>query len=128
MVKRKIIKLKGKHTQLVLEHQAKAWCCVKFVEKSGRILDLGADDEDTILVKLLSTLRGPLTPIAGVINGVKVSWVLSLSERHGSIYAGKAKDILILFLENGDGDIIGQLELSPRDIPDWMALLTSGFK
>lgn len=109
--------------RLILESDESDWCQV-MLDFDGRQIALGADTRSVIVERLggalLDQLKG--TP-SGVLEGVDVQWVLSLAERHFTLYAGDRGDRRLLFVQAEDGSLIGSLSLGPEHLRRWQKAL-----
>jgi hypothetical protein len=114
-----VIELAAGSTKLVI---ACDWCDV--VLHSGGVHPLGAETRGVIVERLLRGLQGDAPePNAGEIEGVGVGWVLSLAERHSSIYAADRERLRLLFFQDADGKLIVRIDLSSDDRKDWVRIL-----
>jgi hypothetical protein len=105
--------------RLILEPDESDWCQV-LLDLDGRRIALGADTIGVIVQRLRDALLDRLTGTAsGVLNGIEVFGVLSLYERHSTLYAGDRGDRRLLFVQTEDGSLIGTLELGPDDMRRW---------
>jgi len=88
------------------------WTQVCLIGK-GQKLALGAEDCSIILSRLAKLIGAFSTSEANdKIEGIPVIWVLSLSELHSSLFWGKTSiGETVLFVQNGDGTIIGHLQI-----------------
>lgn len=109
--------------ELQLSSDATGWCDVMVVI-SGHQHQLGADSVKVVHTRLsdgiCKTLQG--TP-SGIIEGAEVRWVLSLAERHGSVYAADVEGRRVLFFQEANGGQLGKLSLSSEDRRKWCELL-----
>lgn len=106
--------------RLVLEPDENDWCQVA-LDIDGRRRALGADVRSTIVERLLHALRGePAGPTSGVLDGVSVRWVLSLAERHSTLYVGDQSGRRILFIQADDGSLVAKLPLYADDMTRWL--------
>jgi len=86
---------------------------------------LGAENRAYLLTHLQSVLE-PEEPItsAGVIDGHRVRWVLSLAEMHHSLYVrdGPA-EVKTLYWQDRDGRTASVSRLSHSDVLEWRSIL-----
>ena len=107
-------------TQLMLSTDASRWCEMELAF-DGRRLPIGADVEYIVIERLLRGLRDSLTgPSAGSIGGIEVVWILSLAERHTSVYASQYEGKRILFFQDADGNLLTRIELADTDRQRWI--------
>ena len=108
--------------RLVLTCDSSQWCEV-VLEADGRH-ELGAETRAVLVERLLRGLRDELPePTSGELDGVAVSWVLSLSERHASIYAAQRADVRSLYFQDSEGNLIVRVDLKSEDRKRWVSLL-----
>lgn len=104
---------------LALESDDGDWCQV-VLEFGGQKLPLGADLRSIIAERLLHSLLGASAgPTSGMLDGVAVRWVLSLAERHSTLYAGDEAGRRTLFIQADDGSLIAKLPLDPFEMARW---------
>ncbi|MBI2395992.1 MAG: hypothetical protein HYV09_40895 [Deltaproteobacteria bacterium] len=98
--------------------------CEVTLHSGDHAFALGADDQKLIVERLGHALGDNLAgSVAGELAGTAVRWVLSLSERHATIYAGDAEGVRRLFIQDADGKVIAVLDLSPDKRREWLAIL-----
>jgi len=116
-----VIKLQGTGGALVLG--SGEWCTVVFENASGRF-ELGTDSRSVVRQRLLDALTKDDGETAGEVDGVKVTWVASFLEKHGSLYLGPVQDGFRLFVEGADASMLGSLDLSDAQRDDWIRALS----
>ena len=87
---------------------------VEFLTPDWRVL-LGADDRAVIRKRLLTALQPP--------RPTETTWVLSLTEGHGSIYAKAKGERLALYVQNAEATPIGCLHLDATRSGQWVVNL-----
>jgi len=60
---------------------------------------------------------------AGEVDGREVCWVLSLAEKHHSLYCAVEVTDRVLYFQDGDGRVIWRDRLSPGHLKIWTAAL-----
>ncbi len=113
-----VVELSSETGSLRLRTDDDGWCHVELVV-AGISTPLGADDQRIVNERLsnalVSTLGGPW--VDGV--GGKVVFVMSLAEHHGTIYAADVQGVRTIFLQDGQGQDLGQLSLLPAERRRW---------
>ena len=113
-----VIVLQSTDGELRLSADDTGWCTVELLT-SGGWHQLGADAFDVVMTKLSRGLDEKLPgQSSGTIKGVDVQWVLSLAERHWSVYAADVDDRRVLFCQGADGDLLDKLRLDELTDPD----------
>jgi hypothetical protein len=113
---------------LALSADASGWCEVE-LRLPDRRYSIGADSERVVVGRLLQGLAPTLSgPGAGAIGGMEVKWVLSLAERHTTIYAADYEGNRLLFLQDADANLIGRIELTDPDRRRWVDTLEARAK
>ncbi len=84
---------------------------------------MGADDKTTIAERLQEGLCKNDLESIGELDEMPVAWVLSLAEKHTSIYVGIGSDARHFFFQNEDGDTFAKLSLAPETCKNWLQLL-----
>ena len=83
-----MLRLESDAAALELASDDSAWCQVALVTSDARIA-LGAETLDYIVEHLLRALGALRCERSDdTVDGVRVAWVLSLMERHASMYVG----------------------------------------
>ena len=109
--------------RLVLESEPSSWCRVSLHSEQGSTA-LGGDTRTVIVERLRAALSDETTsPVAGVLRGVEVRWVLSLAEEHATLFIGNYSGRRTLFIQAHDGSLLETLMLSCEDVVRWRALL-----
>jgi hypothetical protein len=118
-----VTELAASSGSLVLRTDAAQNCQLELTAV-GRTFELGVNSLAVVLDRLLRGLRDDLAgPQAGTIDGVEVIGVLTLWERHTTVYASHQGGIRTLFFQDGDGVLIARLELRDEERRNWMATL-----
>ena len=114
-----MVTLVSRLSQLVLESVSPHWCSVT-LRHGGMAVVLGADTGPMVLERLRVGLSDVLTgPVAGKIDDASVVWVLTLAERHTSIYAADQGPHRVLFVQDADGMLIGRFDLRTAERRQW---------
>jgi hypothetical protein len=109
-------------TRLLVDCDTSQWCEVT-LDANG-IHQLGSETRSVLVERLVRGLRGELSaPTSGELDGVPVAWVLSLSERHASIYAADREGIRTLYFQDADGKLIARLDLEREERERWISIL-----
>ena len=99
------------------------WCRVE-LSVGEHVEALGADTEKVVTERLANGLRDELTgSTVGDVDGASVRWVLSLSEKHYTIYAADVAGSRRLSFQGPDGNIRGTVTLGPEQRRHWLSLL-----
>lgn len=118
-----VIVLQSADGELRLSADDTGWCTVELLTSGGRH-QLGADAFDVVMTKLSRGLDEKLPgQSSGTIKGVDVQWVLSLAERHCSVYAADVDDRRVLFFQGADGNLLDKLRLDEIDRARWLEAL-----
>jgi hypothetical protein len=98
------------------------WCEVE-LQDDGKIYQIGAEDKTIIIEKLKVGLFEDNLEIIGELDGIPVAWVLSLAEKHSSIFVGIVGDNRHLFFQNEAGDTFAKITLSSEVCKNWLQSL-----
>ncbi len=107
-------------TEIILLNQP--WCQVVLRTPKGEYA-LGADSRKIVFQRLFDGLSQDLSLPSYEIAGVKVAWVMSLGEKHTSIYVGLVEGNRCLYFQDGNARIITTLRLSYGDVKAWLTSL-----
>jgi len=100
------------------------WCQVGAL-LGGTTFHLGAEVQSVVAARL-SVALAPELHGPWVEGGAgRFTFVLTLSERHSTIYARDSGQTRVLLCQDADGADVGQLELTAADRLRWMGQLTS---
>lgn len=114
-----VIQLAASGGGLVLRFNSDYWCEVNLI-LGDRTVRLGADDGAVVIRRLAAALEAELEgDLAGVIDGVKVVWILTLAEAHGTVFAGDEHALRALFFQESSGSSLGSVRLNPQDCSRW---------
>lgn len=120
-----VIVLTSGPVTLTLSADASGWCKVQLAH-AGQLLQLGADTKSVVIERLMQGLLDELRgQSSGLIDGINVTWVLSLAERHTSIYAAQHEHKKLLFFQDADGKVVARIELTDEDRQRWLRELES---
>jgi hypothetical protein len=117
------IHLKSGSTTLTLQVGNQGWTSVVLLIDEHKH-SLGADTLSIIATRIINALEAPLaSKDSGEIDGVRVRWVLSLSEQHHTIYLAVVNEGIKLFIQHPDTTVVGSILLSDSDIARWLESL-----
>ena len=115
--------LKSSDSILRLNVDENGWCQVELVIGDLDIR-IGADVEFIVKERLAKGLQDEVSEdISGEILGVPVRWILSLSEKHFTVYASDDAGKRTLFFQTPDGEIVGNITLEPEQRKQWLSFL-----
>lgn len=120
-----MIWLPGPEGALELVTDEAGWCRVTLVLPKAT-WSLGADSISRVRDGLRRCLVDPAAPPTGRIEGVLVSWGMSLMEAHASLFVADAGDVRIVFIQNTNAELVGRLALGVEDRAAWRAALEDG--
>src|SRR3989442_9267716 len=87
---------------------------------------LGGDKRTVVISRLLDALtKKKEEEFAGNVGNVKVQWILTLSEKHSTLYKGIVGSTLNLYVELADTSMLGPICLTEEDKKKWVNTLTS---
>jgi hypothetical protein len=94
---------------------SKGWCQVVLVRRGAEIA-LGAELSDYLLKRLIPFLETPTS---------KQAWVLSLSERHSTLYGSRTDEGggVVLWVQGADARMITQISLTDAERTKWLSAL-----
>jgi len=99
-------------TFLTLEIGEGNWTQVSLKTEKGIII-LGAESLTSITHKILSAFQEyPIRKTVGKFDGLNVIWVLSLAEKHSSLYLARTSSRSILFFQNSEGKLIAKVDIA----------------
>lgn len=108
--------------RLEIDCDASGWCDAT-LDANGRHR-LGSETRNVLVDRLVRALRNELSgPSSGELEGVSVVWVLSLSERHASIYAAHRDGMRNLYFQDAEGKLIARLALGTEEREEWISIL-----
>lgn len=90
-----------------------------YLLRPGEEMFLGAHTLAYVAGRLASCLCRDEGDDAGTLAGQRVRWVLTLSERHCSLYATLGDADLTLFWQDRDARLLATIELSARERARW---------
>jgi len=97
------------------------WWEWTLVTEDARIT-LGAEVLATVGTRALSRLSSG-GERSGVVDGREVCWVLSLAEKHHSLYCAVDGPDRLLYFQDAEGRVIWRDRLSPDHLKSWTAAL-----
>lgn len=102
---------------------AREWCTVVLDQRDSRY-ELGADVRGIIVARLCGALHSPTGgDVVGEIEGQPVRWVLSLSERHVTVFVGQDVGSPVFFFQAADGTLLARLQLTSSECDEWKRTL-----
>ena len=112
-------------SSLILRIEERGWTAL-LLRTESVLHDLGRDQRVVIISRLIQALSTPQDGrFAGSIGNVKVEWVLTLAEKHSTIYRAVVDDTVMLFVQAADTSILGTLTLTEEDKASWLARLAA---
>lgn len=118
------IQLTAENSILRLNTDSDNWCEVT-LQSGNQYYQLGAEDKTKIIERLQNSLCNNELEFSGKIDGISVCWVVSLAERHTSVYVGVENNVRYFFFQNEAGDIFAKLNLKSEIRKKWLQLLAS---
>jgi|tagenome__1003787_1003787.scaffolds.fasta_scaffold17237428_1 hypothetical protein len=109
------------HATLELAELRPRWWQWTLVTEDARIA-LGAEVLATVGARAVRRLSSG-GERAGEVDGREVCWVLSLAEKHHSLYCAVEGLDRVLYFQDGDGRVIWRDRLSPEHLKIWTAAL-----
>ena len=101
---------------IIFEVNDKDWCSLS-IAYNNEVTELGADSKNIVLKRIIEGLKSiTKDQIVGALEGIEVKCVLSLSEKHCSLYLGIENNRKILFIQDDAGKIIARITLTNNDI------------
>lgn len=116
------IQLNTEGSVLSLSTGENNWCEVE-LQSGNQRYQLGAENKTKIIERLRDGLCKNDLERIGELDGIPVAWVLSLAEKHTSIYVGVGGDTRHFFFQNEDGDTFAKLNLTQETCIIWLQLL-----
>jgi hypothetical protein len=108
---------------LRLEADAGGWARCYLVREGGEVF-LGAESFPHIVGRLSSSLCEGEGEAVGHISGRAVRWVMSLGERHCSLYASVGGPETVMFWQDADASLIATLPLGEAEGREWCEQLS----
>lgn len=119
------IELNFNNKFLELSINEENWCKLSLIFQDS-IENLGADDFSIIKERLLNSLsKSTNLESSGIKDGLPIYWVLSLLEKHHSIYVQYKNDFQHFFIQNSNGDITENFMLNSKEIESWKNIISS---
>ena len=100
------------------------WCQVD-LRMAQLNVRLGADARHIVFERLARGVAGAIGDTTSVIDGTPVTWVLSLSEKHHSIYVAPDASRRSVLILGAEGSIISRFALTPEERERWERQLRS---
>ncbi len=89
-----------------------SWVAMKLVTNHNEY-ELGAETPYYIVQKLRDAFNNySKIEASGKINGTKLIWILSLSEKHYSLYLGKVNGKYVIYFQNAEGKNVESIEIN----------------
>ena len=99
--------------------QPSGWTKV-YLDASKKSTELGAEVNYILFRKIYGFLnRQEIQTLSGEIEGIPVSHLFSLSEKHTSVYASTDLREPTLFFQNSKGEIFAKMNLPSEEIKTW---------
>jgi hypothetical protein len=118
-----VIYLKTSTSALHFEIQGNGWTKV-YLESNKKSIELGAEVNYILFRKIRDFLnRKDLETLAGTIENIAVTHVVSLSEKHTSVYASTDLQKPMLFFQNSKGEIFAKMNLKSEEMKVWLEQL-----
>jgi hypothetical protein len=118
-----VVELQIPSATLRLRTNAHGWCQVE-LSRDERTDVLGADTARVVMGRLISGLSESLVgESTRRIGDITVRWVMSLAERHCSIFAGDVGADRHVFFQGADGHLLGTVVLSESQRNAWLRKL-----
>jgi hypothetical protein len=113
--------LNGKYSDFLVEEISEFWCRC-FLVTSDEKKFLGADRKNYIVSQLLTYFELPSKDSNMLLNDYKVSWILTLSETHNTLYCAETQNSFLLFWQSSKEklEIIGIIEVEKVVIKKWL--------
>jgi hypothetical protein len=119
-----VVVLRTDTRAIELVSNANDWCQMVLVTASGDRIELGADMLRIIVGKLLDALDQRPATAAGLMQGRPVTNVLSLSEKHASLFRSFTPgENMSLWVQDANGALLDRIELTPLEQSEWIAIL-----
>lgn len=119
-VQPKVLPMTEAHVRL--EMVQPRWWEWTLVTKDGSVT-LGADVLGTVGPLAVERLSGG--DVAGEVDGRQVSWVVSLAEKHHSLYVAVDGVNRLLYFQDSDGRIVWRDRLTPNHLASWSTALSA---
>lgn len=116
------IHLDAEDSSLSLSVGKNNWCEVK-LHLGNHSYHLGAEDKTKIVKRLQDGLCKNDLEGSEKLDGISVLWVLSLAEKHTSIYVGISSDTRQFFFQNEAGETFAKISLTQEKCKKWIKLL-----
>lgn len=99
------------------------WTSVVFCQNANRH-ELGADVLRIIVSRLTNAFEEPdKLAVSSTSEGNELRWILSLMERHYSLYLTILNEGLEIYIQDDLGAMIGTIPLSDTDRMEWLGIL-----
>lgn len=119
-----VIHLKSSASRLRFDIRESGWTSL-YLESNEQSIELGAEVNYILFRKLRDFLGAKeiQKEIAGNIENQPVIHVLSLSEKHTSVYASVDNLEPTLFFQSSEGKIFAKMRLASSEINNWLEQL-----
>lgn len=115
----------NEQSSLTFTVNANAWTQVGLVMEDHETF-LGAESLSVLAKKIVSAIDDYKDrDSVGVIDGVSVIAVISLSEKHSSIYLNMAEDGAVFFFQDADGEKVSSISASYAAINELKGFLSA---
>ena len=98
------------------------WCKV-WLETDCDKYYLGAELGSIIIERLYKALCGDRNSVSGKDGDITLSSVITLSEKHSSIYVGKQDSFLYLYVYDAEAKLLARVALSKDEVESWKSSL-----
>lgn len=109
---------------LELRWDENRWCELRLF-RDDEEHELGADALDVVVERLLTALeQETMGQPTTLIDGREAVWVLSLAEKHCSLFAEREDAATVLHVQAEDGSLLTRASLSEDERRAWLAQLS----
>ena len=122
-----VVSLSTEGFTLYLSAKGKAWCKV-WLKTDDEEYYLGAEQGAIIIDRLYAALDGVRGRILGKDGDIELSGVVTLSEKHASVYIGDVEDNIYMYIRDSEAQPIARILLSLQDVERWKEALHVGLE
>ncbi|MEM9220623.1 MAG: hypothetical protein AAGD25_40675 [Cyanobacteria bacterium P01_F01_bin.150] len=98
------------------------WCEV-WLDTNSEKYCLGSELGSTIIERLYKALCGDRNSVSGKDSGITLSGVITLAEKHSSIYVGNQSSLLYLYIRDADAKPLARIFLDSKEVESWKRTL-----
>lgn len=113
-----VVLLRSSHTDVELDRDSDGWCTVTLAKGDERVV-LGADRFTVVVARLLEALEEG----CGETPNGQPKWILSLMERHCSVYLECLTSCIDLLIQGANGQLLERISLSTDETQQWLEVL-----